>query len=137
MTLGPFVVGDAMPERTVLLTRADLDRYAVASGDDNPIHRDDAAARAVGLPSVVAHGMLTLGVAMAAVVEWIGPGAVPTEFGGRFVKPVPVPVEGPAELTVGATVAERHDDGTLRLDLAVSCGGVKVLGMARAEVRPL
>lgn len=136
MTPGPLAVGDAMPARTVHITRDDVARYAAASGDDNPIHRDDAAARAIGLPSVVAHGMLTLGIAMAAVAEWVGPGWTPIDFGGRFVKPVPVPVGVGAELTVAATVADRSDDGTLRLDLVVTSAGVKVLGAARAEVRP-
>jgi acyl dehydratase len=131
-TLAP---GQQLPTRTVTLTRADLIAYAEASGDSNPIHVDDAAARAVGLPGVVAHGMLTLGRAMAAVADFAGGPDRLVEFGGRFIKPVVVPAEGGADLTIDGTVTSVNDDATADIDVTVTCSGVKVLGMARARVR--
>jgi len=121
--------------RTVHLTRGDLRRYAEASGDHNPIHVDDAAAQAVGLPGVVAHGMLTLGLAMSAVAEWAGSPDALVEFGGRFVKPVPVDADTGADLQITAASAGRTDDGDTRVEVTVRCAGTKVLGMAKALVR--
>ena len=57
------------------VTRADLVRYAEASGDHNPIHQDEDVARSVGLPGVIAHGMYTMALAARAVGEWF-PGAI-------------------------------------------------------------
>ena len=128
--------GQRLPTRTVTLTRADLAAYAAASGDSNPIHADDAAARAGGLPGVVAHGMLTLGRAMAVVADFAGgPGRL-VEFGARFIKPVAVPDDGGVDLTIDGTVTAVGDDGTADIELTVTSAGVKVLGMAKARVRP-
>ncbi|MDO9590353.1 MAG: MaoC/PaaZ C-terminal domain-containing protein, partial [Microcella sp.] len=64
-------VGHVVAERTVHVTRDSLVRYAGASGDFNPIHyRDDIAAQ-VGLPGVLAHGMLTMGIAVQPVIDWL------------------------------------------------------------------
>ena len=122
---------------TVHLTRADLLAYADASGDQNPIHRDDAAAQAVGLPGVLAHGMLTLGLACSAVASWAGSSDAVVEFGGRFVKPVLVDARDGADLTIELSPAEAPDaaTGLTRVDVTVTAAGVKVLGMARASVR--
>jgi acyl dehydratase len=124
-----------LPARTVTLTRADLAAYAAASGDANPIHADDEAARAVGLPGVVAHGMLTLGRAMAVVAEFAGGPDRLVEFGARFIKPVPVPAEGGVELTIDGTVTAVDEGGFADIDLTVTAAGAKVLGMAKARVR--
>jgi acyl dehydratase len=126
--------GLQLPPTTVTLTRADLAAYAAASGDSNPIHADDAAARAVGLPGVVAHGMLTLGRAMAVVAEFAGGSDRLVEFGARFIKPVPVPAEGGVDLTIEGTVTAVDEHGA-DIDLTVTAAGVKVLGMAKARVR--
>ena len=84
----PFSVGDIVAERTVHITRESLVRYAGASGDFNPIHyRDDIAAE-VGLPGVLAHGMLTMGIASSVVVAALEPGARIVDYGVRFTKPV-------------------------------------------------
>ena len=122
---------------TVHLTRADLLAYADASGDHNPIHRDDAAAQAVGLPGVLAHGMLTLGLACSAVATWAGSSDAVVEFGGRFVKPVLVDAQDGADLIIELSPAEGPDaaTGLTRVDVTVTVAGVKVLGMARASVR--
>lgn len=128
--------GLRLPARTVMLTRADLAAYGAASGDSNPIHADDAAAQAVGLPGVVAHGMLTLGRAMAVVAEFAGGPDRLVEFGARFIRPVPVPADGVVDLMIEGTVTAVDEDGTAEIDLTVTSSGAKVLGMATARVRP-
>jgi acyl dehydratase len=129
-------VGTELPELRLRVRRADLVRYAGASGDFNPIHWNDRTARAVGLPGVIAHGMLTMALAGRAVSEWAGdPGRV-QEYGVRFTKPVVVPDdEAGAELVVTGKVSERLDGARVRVDLTVRCADVKVLGAARAVVQ--
>lgn len=132
-------VGTRLPTREVRLRRADLVRYAGASGDFNPIHWNERFARSVGLPDVIAHGMLTMAVGARLLVEWTGdPGAV-LEYGVRFTRPVVVgdglgPDDG-AVLVVGGTVTEKLPDGSVRVELDVRCDGEPVLARARAVVR--
>jgi acyl dehydratase len=124
---------------TCSVTRADLVRYAGASGDFNPIHWSDRVAAEVGLPGVIAHGMYTLALAGRAVSEWAGGADRVVELGARFTKPVLVPDdEHGAEVSVTGTVSATADDdsaGTVRIELTVTCGGTRVLGQARAVVR--
>lgn len=129
-------VGQVVAETTLTLTRDSLVRYAGASGDFNPIHyRDDVAAE-VGLPGVLAHGMLTMGVAIAAVTDWLDARGWVSDYQVRFTRPVVVdPVEG-AELQLVATVGALDDDEA-RIDLTVSYGGQTVLGKAQARIRSL
>jgi acyl dehydratase len=119
---------------TIALTRQDIARYAAASGDSNPIHLDDRAAEDAGLPGVIAHGMLTMGLAAQALVGWAGgdPGAV-REYAVRFARPVPVPADGGVELQVTGRVAETRPDGIV-LNLTVTLDGQKVLGKAQAKL---
>lgn len=128
-------VGTELPEQVSRVTRADLVRYAGASGDLNVIHWNERVAREVGLPGVIAHGMLTAGIAARAVTTWAGdPGAV-VEYSVRFSRPVVVPDDADgAELTVRGRVAALLDDGRVRVDLTVTSGGEKVLSLARAVV---
>ncbi|MBB1017651.1 acyl dehydratase [Dietzia sp. DQ11-71] len=127
--------GEVLPSRTLPISRDDLRRYAEASGDHNPIHLDDAAAQALGLPGVVAHGMLTSALAIGVVAEWAG-GAdrvVATSF--RFAGPVVVPADEPARLEVAGSVRKVAEDGsTADVALAVTCGGSKVFGKAIVTV---
>jgi acyl dehydratase len=126
--------GDELPVQTYRVTRADLVRYAGASGDFNPIHWSDRTATAVGLPGVIAHGMYTMALAGRALTTWAGPAAV-IEFGVRFTRPVPVPDDDDgAEVTVSGTV-KSVENGTAQVDLAVTSGGEKVLAQARAKLR--
>lgn len=130
-------VGDALPARTFPLRRVDLVRYAGASGDFNPIHWNERFATAVGLPDVIAHGMLTMATAARLVTDWCGdPGAV-VEYGTRFTKPVVVPDDAAgATVEVTGVVAARDDDArTVRVDLTATCGADKVLGRAQVIVR--
>jgi acyl dehydratase len=127
-------VGDVVAERTVHLTRESLVRYAGASGDFNPIHYRDDVAAAVGLPGVLAHGMLTMGLAIGTIQSWLGDSGRLVEYGVRFTKPVIVDPETGADVTVVAKVGA-VDEGTARIDLTVSHEGTTVLVKAQARVR--
>jgi acyl dehydratase len=133
--LADVEVGTELPEQTSRVTRADLIRYAGASGDFNVIHWNERVAVEVGLPGVIAHGMLTAGIAARAVTQWAGdPGAV-VDYQVRFSRPVVVPDDDAgAELTVRGRVAALLEDGRVRVDLAVTSGGEKVLSLARAVI---
>lgn len=127
-----FRAGDQLPEQTYRVVRADLVRYAGASGDFNPIHWSDRVAASVGLPGVVAHGMYTLALAARALDTWAGePGRV-RELGCKFTRPVVVPDDDTGvEVLVRGTVAEVTDEG-VHITLEVTSGGAKVLGVPRA-----
>lgn len=132
---GQVALGTELPPLSLHLTRADLVRYAGASGDLNPIHWDEHFATSVGLPDVIAHGMLTMGLAVGAVTAWVGdPGAV-VDYRTKFTRPVVVAHDTGAEVEVRGVVAQVGDDGTVRVDLTVTSGGTRVLGAARAVVR--
>jgi len=132
--LSTLTVGDVVAEAEFPLTRDSLVRYAGASGDFNPIHYRDDVAASVGLPGVLAHGMLTMGLAVQPVVDWLGdPGRV-LDYQVRFTRPVVVdPVEG-AVVAVAAKVG-RIDEGGARIDLTVTFNGDTVLGKAQVVVR--
>lgn len=132
--MNDLTVGTVVAERTVELSRESLARYAGASGDFNPIHyRDDVATR-VGLPGVLAHGMLTMGLAVETIVEWLGDSGRIIEYGVRFTRPVVVDAETGATLTVVAKVGAVDEDAA-RIDLTVSHGETVVLGKAQVRVR--
>jgi len=127
-------VGQVVAERDVEITRDTLVRYAGASGDFNPIHYNDVFAQSVGLPGVIAHGMLTMGTAASVVEEWAGPGNV-VDFQARFTRPVPVPNPGAALVTVTAAVGALDAElQTARIDVTVEFDGSRVLGKAQAVV---
>ena len=130
-------VGTVLPERSYPVTRETLVRYAGASGDFNRIHWNERFATSVGLPGVIAHGMLTMAEAIRAVTDWTGdPGAV-REFGVRFTRPVAVPDDDTGTtLDVRGEVKELDAaDRTAVIALTVACGGQTVLARARAVVR--
>ncbi len=124
--------GDALPTQTYRVRRADLVRYAGASGDFNPIHWSDRVAASVGLPGVIAHGMFTMALAARALDTWAGaPGRV-RELSCKFTKPVVVPDDDEGvEVVVAGTVKNLTEDG-VHIALEVSSGGEKVLGMPKA-----
>lgn len=127
-------VGDVVAERTVHLTRESLVRYAGASGDFNPIHYRDDVAAAVGLPGVLAHGMLTMGLAIGTLTPWLGDTGRLAEYGVRFTRPVVVDPDTGADVTVVAKVGA-VDDETVRIDFTVTHADTTVLGKAQARVR--
>ena len=122
-----------MQERIFKIDRELLKRYADASGDQNPIHQDEIFAKSVGLPDVIAHGMLTMGLVGQYVSDWAGGSANVKEFSARFIKPVVVPANTNAELVVNGVATE--EDGLYRLELTATVDGVKVLGMSKALVQ--
>lgn len=129
-----LIVGDVVAERTVQLTRESLVRYAGASGDFNPIHYRDDIATAVGLPGVLAHGMLTMGLAVETIVPWLGDAGRILEYGVRFTRPVVVDPESGADVTIVAKVGA-VDEESARIDLTVSSAATTVLGKAQVRVR--
>ena len=128
-------VGHEFPPQSYVVTRADLVRYAGASGDFNPIHWSDRVATSVGLPGVVAHGMFTLALAGRALTEWVGdPGRV-VSFGARFTRPVAVPDdEAGTSVQVAGVVTEAATDAAT-VELTVMHAGQRVLGACKAVVR--
>ena len=130
-------VGDELPAGSYPIKRLDLVRYAGASGDFNVIHWNQRIARSVGLPDVIAHGMLTMATAARLVTDWAGdPGAV-VEYGVRFTKPVVVPDDDRGALleVAGVVAAKDEQARTVRIDVTATSGGDKVLGRAQAVVR--
>jgi len=129
-----FTVGEVVAERSVHLTRESLVRYAGASGDFNPIHYRDDIATAVGLPGVLAHGMLTMGIAVGTLAEALGDSGRIAEYGVRFTRPVVVDPETGAGLHISAKVGA-VDDEIARIDLTVTFAETTVLGKAQVRVR--
>ncbi|MFP5019768.1 MaoC/PaaZ C-terminal domain-containing protein [Pseudonocardia phyllosphaerae] len=130
--------GDALPAFDVQVTRADLVRYAGASGDFNPIHWSDRVATGAGLPGVIAHGMLSMALAGRVLTAWTGDPAAVRSYGTRFTRPVVVPDDDEgATVELSGTVAEVREDEGERIavvDLTARFDGKTVLGRARAEV---
>ncbi|MDQ1742128.1 MAG: hypothetical protein QOE23_467 [Pseudonocardiales bacterium] len=129
-------VGTELPGQSFPIERADLIRYAGASGDFNPIHWSERTATEVGLPDVIAHGMLTMATAIRVVTDWLGdPGAV-LDYKLRFTKPVVVPADAPAHLEISGVVRSVDDsDHTAEIQLSASVAGQTVLTKARVRVR--
>jgi len=122
-----------MQERIFKIDRELLKRYADASGDQNPIHQDEAFAKSVGLPDVIAHGMLTMGLVGQYVSDWAGGSANVKEISARFTKPVVVPASTVVELVVNGAATE--ENGLFHIELTATVDGVKVLGMSKALVK--
>lgn len=130
-----LVVGDVVAERTFDLSRDSLVRYAGASGDFNPIHYRDDVAASVGLPGVIAHGMLTMGLAVQPVVDWVGDPARVVDYQVRFTRPVVVDPSAGANVTVTAKVGQLDADARVaRIDLTTTFAAETVLGKAQVRV---
>jgi acyl dehydratase len=127
-------VGTELPAQQFRVERQTLVQYAGASGDFNPIHWNDRVAVEVGLPDVIAHGMLTMAEAIRVVTDWVGdPGAV-VEYAVRFTRPVVVPEPGGTVLQVSGRVTAKHEE-LLDIDLKATVDGQTVLAKARAVIR--
>ncbi len=130
--MSTLTTGQELPEQTYTVTRADLVRYAGASGDFNSIHWSDRVAGSVGLPGVIAHGMFTMALAARALDTWAGGTGRVRELGCKFTKPVVVPDDDTGvEVLVRGTVKNVTDEG-VQISLEVTCGGEKVLGLPKA-----
>jgi acyl dehydratase len=133
MSLADLAPGDHVFTVEYPVARADLVAYAEASGDRNPIHQDEAAAKAAGLPDVIAHGMYTMGLVSRAVLEWAAASGADvrlTDFSARFAKPVVVPRAG-TSVAIEAKV-RKAEPGSVELAITVTSGGERVLAPARA-----
>jgi len=127
--------GDVVAEESFHLTRDNLVRYAGASGDFNPIHYRDDVALSVGLPGVLAHGMLTMGLAVQPVSNWVGDPARIVDYQVRFTRPVLVDGQTGADVTVTAAVGALEDENKIaRIDLTAKFNDETVLGKAQVRV---
>ncbi len=134
LSYSSLLVGNVLPERTFEITRADLKHYADASGDQNPIHQDEAFAISVGLPNLIAHGMYTMALAGKFITDWAGDITALQEFGVRFTKPVIVPADTPTVVIFSGSVTELLSHNSVKVEIQAISAGVKVLGQARAIV---
>ena len=134
-TLHQTSVGDTLGPVTVPVGRDTLVAYAAASGDQNPIHQDEAFAKSVGLPDVIAHGMWTMGAAGSVVSEWAGDSGRVVEFGTRFTKPVVVPASGAAVEVSGVVTSVDEESRRATVELTATAEGAKVLGRCLAVVQ--
>ena len=131
-----LTLGQIVSEKTFKITRDSLVRYAGASGDFNPIHYRDDVAKLVGLPGVLAHGMLTMGVSISPVIAWAGSPSAIVDYSVRFTKPVVVPPTGYAEIKVVAAVGFIEEENSrVRVDLTTTFEENTVLGKAQAWVK--
>ena len=129
-------VGQVIGSKEFLLTRDSLVRYAGASGDFNPIHYRDDFAKSVGLDGVLAHGMLTMGVAVQVVADWVGDAGKVIDYGVRFTKPVFVDAnDGAVVVVTGKVGSIDSETNQVRIDLSVVFNETSVLGKAQAVVR--
>ena len=131
---GPVDVGAELPPLEVRVTRADLVRYAGASGDLNPIHWSDRVATSVGLPGVIAHGMLTMALAGRLVTAWVGDPSAVRSCGVRFTRPVVVPDDDTGALVELSGKVTAVADGVATVTVTARSDGRTVLGKAVAEV---
>ncbi len=120
-------------EKVFYINRALVKSYADASGDQNPIHQNEEFAVSVGLPNVIAHGMLTMALVGKYLTDLAGGSAKVLEFSARFTKPVIIPAGVDVDLTVSATVTD-VSDGKASISLAATSQGVKVIGLAKAVI---
>jgi acyl dehydratase len=136
VSFADVTVGMQLPPQVFPIGRANLVQYAGASGDFNPIHWSEQTATGVGLPNVIAHGMLTMAIAVRVVTDWLGDPAGVLDYGVRFTRPVVVEFDRPTDLQVSASVRSVDEESaTAVLDLTATVAGETVLARARATVQ--
>ena len=128
-----IAVGTTLEEKVFFVDRALLKAYADASGDQNLIHQNEEFALSVGLPNVIAHGMLTMALVGKYVSDWAGGAAAIKEFSARFIKPVIVPANQQVDITVTGKIAQVSGD-QITIELSATSAGVTVLAMSEAVV---
>ena len=126
-------IGTELTPKTFNINRKLLLDYANASGDQNPIHQDEAFAKSVGLPDVIAHGMLTMALAGKYLSDISGSQRV-IEFSAKFIKPVVVPADTDVSLIISGKVTD-VTNGIAKIELLAMCNEIKVLGMAKGVVK--
>jgi acyl dehydratase len=131
--LGSVAVGDEMTSLARTVTQAQIDAYAEASGDHNPIHVDPDFARSVGLPGTIAHGLLDMAILTEALARWAGGYEQVASIACRFSKPL---LPGETVTCTGRVVDVDESAGLATLEVeAVSSSGERVLTNGRATVR--
>ena len=136
LSFDELAVGDQLPVHHTGLTRGDLVNYAGVAGDVNPIHWDESIAKLAGLPDVIAHGMLTLGLGAGYVSSWTGdPGAV-TKYTVRLSAPAIVPADGRGDIEYTGRIKSLDPD-TRSGVVIIGAKSVdkKIFGMATMNVR--
>ena len=129
-------VGDELPVHHARLSRGDLVNYAGVAGDANPIHWDEDIAKLAGLPDVIAHGMLTMGLGAGFASAWSGdPGAV-TRYAVRLSQPAIVSAEEGADIEFSGRI-KSLDPATRSgvVIVAAKSDGRKIFGLATLNVR--
>ncbi|WP_296632548.1 MaoC family dehydratase [Rhodoluna sp.] len=136
INIASLEVGQEIGKQEFWFTRDSLVRYAGASGDFNNIHYRDDVAQAVGLPGVLAHGMLTMGAAVQVAVDWVGDAGRIADYQVRFTKPVVVDAREGAVVLVSGKIAEIDAENKIvRVDLTATFNDTTVLGKAQVRVR--
>ena len=126
-------VGDAIDTLSRTVTQDQINAYAEASGDHNPIHVDPEFALSVGLPGAIAHGLLELGILAEAIAAWAGGSANLLSLSCRFSKPL---LAGDTILCTGTVIAVDDAEGIATLEVGASSDrGDRVLTNGRATVR--
>ena len=131
--MSQLIAGQELTAENFKINRQLLIAYADASGDQNPIHQDEAFAKSVGLPDVIAHGMLTMALAGKYLSAIAGSEKV-ISFSAKFIKPVVVPADTDVNLTISGKVVEIVE-GQAKIELTAICNEIKVLGMAKGVIR--
>ncbi len=126
-------IGAELAPKTFNINRKLLVAYANASGDQNPIHQDEAFAKSVGLPDVIAHGMLTMALAGKYLSDISGSQNI-LEFSAKFIKPVVVPAGKDVSLIISGKVTDVVE-GIAKIELLAMCDEIKVLGMAKGVIK--
>ncbi|MBP6995716.1 MAG: MaoC family dehydratase N-terminal domain-containing protein [Phycicoccus sp.] len=119
----------------VSVSRPALKAYADASGDQNRIHQDEEFATSVGLPTVIAHGMWTMGATSSVLTDWVGDAGAVLQLGTRFTNMVLVPAEGNTIEVTGVVKSVDEVTRQAKIDLTTTCNGTKVLGRCQALVQ--
>ncbi|MDH6194375.1 acyl dehydratase [Mycobacterium frederiksbergense] len=129
-------VGDQLPVHHTKLSRGDLVNYAGVAGDANPIHWDESIAKLAGLPDVIAHGMLTLGLGAGFVSSWSGdPGAV-SKYSVRLSAPAVVPADGRGDIEYSGRIKSLDPDTRSGVVIVgAKSAGKKIFGMATMDIR--
>ena len=125
-------VGAEVTPLSIVIEQSQIKAYADASGDQNPIHQDQQVALAMGLPGIIAHGMLDFGLLSRALTDWLGdPGrlrALHVRF-SAMVRP------GDTVTCRGTVASLDQQTGTATLKVWVeNQRGEKVLGHGEALI---
>ncbi len=132
-TRSALSIGDEMTPLARTVTQEQINAYADASGDHNPIHVDPEFARGVGLPGTIAHGLLDMGILTEAVARWAGGYEQVASVSCRFSKPL---LPGETVTCTGRVIDIDEAEAIATVELeATSSGGARVLTNGRATVR--